>query len=435
MFALSFLTLGLTAASAMALPTAKLPRADSVGPWCDGLGAGAFDTWSGLTLAALNTTGANTNSTGVPLVLATGGFFNNIEMRRFATWASFGANDYSSFSLANGTIILNGGPKPAQAIEVQDASELNFITKSTSDPADPLAGAQIYCGVAKTDPAGSVTGYPTLAVNGDASSFSICREGTQEVVIYKAAADRNEACYPVELQLIPAGNSVGGASGAPASTARDELVDLLNTNLRTHAASSTKKTPATRQWNGCSENLKEENFTSAGRRDGSSACDGFAQTNKAALELGPLLLVHYQDFGVALDNPTRNLQRMACVSAAHFLSIFGVTGFAMYGLSVCGPYGIITMAWYSSCLYVVDRNTAERRFDLTEPSGVLRYMGFLSKLEEHARELRLLERAQTEEGLGPLRWTALEQLKESVSVRRAGRACLVARTLRFRVDD
>ncbi|KAI0349373.1 hypothetical protein OH77DRAFT_1415131 [Trametes cingulata] len=187
----------------MAFPAAKLPRADSVGPWCDGLGAGAFDTWSGLTLAALNTTGANTNSTGAPLVLATGGFFNNIEMRRFATWASFGANDYSSFSLANGTIVLNGGPKPAQAVQVQDASELNFITKSNSDPADPLAGAQIYCGVAKTDPAGSVTGYPTLAVNGDASSFSICKEGTQEVVIYKAEADRNEACYPVELQLIP----------------------------------------------------------------------------------------------------------------------------------------------------------------------------------------------------------------------------------------
>ncbi|KAI0363277.1 hypothetical protein BV20DRAFT_958616 [Pilatotrama ljubarskyi] len=103
---------------------------------------------------------------------------------------------------------------------------------------------------------------------------------------------------------------------------------------------------------------------------------------------------------------------MACVSTAHFLSVLGVADFPVYGLSVCGPYG---------CFYVVDRNTAKHRFDLTEPSGVLRFIAFLCKVEEHGRELQrrveeakpgLLERAQTKEGLASLRWTARAQLDE-----------------------
>ncbi|KAI0364639.1 hypothetical protein BV20DRAFT_974203 [Pilatotrama ljubarskyi] len=200
MFALSLIAAGLTAASTVtAFPAANLARDAAVGPWCDGLGAGAFDDVSHVTLAALNTTLPNANSTGTPLVLATGGAFAGIEIRRFGTWASFGANDYPSFSLVNGTIVLNDGPKPARAVQVQDASELSFVTSTNGSPINPLDGAQIYCGVANPDP----TGYATLAVNGDADSFSICRETYQQVVIYKAAADRNEACYPVKLQIIP----------------------------------------------------------------------------------------------------------------------------------------------------------------------------------------------------------------------------------------
>ncbi|KAI0349818.1 hypothetical protein OH77DRAFT_1161162 [Trametes cingulata] len=141
-----------------------------------------------------------------------------------------------------------------------------------------------------------------------------------------------------------------------------------------------------------------------------------------ALEL-PLLLIVYQEFGISLDNPTRNQQRLASVSAAHFLSVLGVTDFPVYGLSICGPYGVPSMTWFSSedkCFYVVDRNTAKHRFDLTTPSGVSRYMAFLSKLEEHGRELRrrveeakpgFLERVRMDEGLA-LRWTARDQLNE-----------------------
>ncbi|KAI0350309.1 hypothetical protein OH77DRAFT_1525006 [Trametes cingulata] len=200
MIALSLLAFGLTAASTVtASPTANIARDAAVGPSCDGLGAGAFDSVSHVTLAALNTTLPNANSTGTPLVLATGGAFANIEIRRFGTWASFGANDYPSISLVDGTIYLNDGLKPARASEVQDASPLSFVTSTNGSPIDPADGAQIYCGVPSADPAG----FATLAVNGDADSFSICKEGYQQVVIYKAEADRNEACYPVKLQIIP----------------------------------------------------------------------------------------------------------------------------------------------------------------------------------------------------------------------------------------
>ena len=57
------------ALSAMASP---MQRA-TPGPWCDGLGTGAFDTAPSFTLAALNTTGSTAGSTGAPLVIGSAG--------------------------------------------------------------------------------------------------------------------------------------------------------------------------------------------------------------------------------------------------------------------------------------------------------------------------------------------------------------------------
>ncbi|KAI0665463.1 hypothetical protein C8Q78DRAFT_557631 [Trametes maxima] len=138
----------------------------------------------------------------------------------------------------------------------------------------------------------------------------------------------------------------------------------------------------------------------------------------------PMLLLCFQDMGAALKDSTRNRVRLACVSAVRFLAVLGVTDFPVYGLCVCGPYGIPCIAWYSSeneCCYIIDRNTAYYRFDLTQEEGVLRYIAFLSKVEERGRELRerfeqakpsLLEKMQTEEGRAGLRWTARAQLDD-----------------------
>ena len=73
------------------------------------------------------------------------------------------------------------------------------------------------------------------------------------------------------------------------------------------------------------------------------------------------------------------------------------------------------------CCYSLDRNTIHHRFDLTHEDGVRRYIAFLSKIEEHGRELRerfeavkpaLLERMKTEKGRASLRWTAQSQLED-----------------------
>ncbi|KAI0631551.1 hypothetical protein C8Q77DRAFT_1159326 [Trametes polyzona] len=157
-----------------------------------------------VTFAAWNSTGTNTNSTGAPLVLATGGVIAGTELRRFATWASFPFNDYPTVSLVNGTIFLNGDENstPAQATIVQEGDGLSFITNNSVKPEN---GAQIYCAVADTDPAGHGTGHPFLAVNGDTDSFSLCKVGFENVVLWKPIPDHGEdfdSCYPVKVQVI-----------------------------------------------------------------------------------------------------------------------------------------------------------------------------------------------------------------------------------------
>lgn len=62
----------------------------------------------------------------------------------------------------------------------------------------------------------------------------------------------------------------------------------------------------------------------------------------------PVLLSAYQTAGVSLDNATRNRLRLASVGAVRFLAVLGVTDFPVYGLSICGPYGIPSVTWYSS---------------------------------------------------------------------------------------
>ncbi|KAH9895929.1 hypothetical protein C8Q73DRAFT_643841 [Cubamyces lactineus] len=182
----------------MATPTKRA----TPGPWCDGLGSGAFDTSSSFTLAAYNTTGPNANSTGAPIVMGSDGAYVKAQFWHFITAASWPeALVYPTVSLANGTLILSGtgDALPAQAVAVQEGDSLVF---SASDSANPLAGAQDYCAVSSQQPD---SGLPLLAVYGDTNSFSLCQMAWENVVIYKAAPDQGydfDSCYPVKLQIV-----------------------------------------------------------------------------------------------------------------------------------------------------------------------------------------------------------------------------------------
>ncbi|KAI1788575.1 hypothetical protein LXA43DRAFT_894395 [Ganoderma leucocontextum] len=199
MLAFSLLTAAF-AAVASALPAAK--RA-APGPWCDNLGGGAFDSVANFTVAAFNATGTNTDTTGAPLVLGQAGAVDGASFKVFSTFATFPFNQYPSIALVDGRLIPSGpGTTPTAVNGVTAGSEVIFVA---SNSVDPSQSAQIWCAVADTDPAGHGTGHPFLAVNSDTDSFSLCMQGSQNNVVYQAAAGGSydfDSCYPVKLQLI-----------------------------------------------------------------------------------------------------------------------------------------------------------------------------------------------------------------------------------------
>ncbi|KAI0692696.1 hypothetical protein C8T65DRAFT_669343 [Cerioporus squamosus] len=199
MFALNLLTLAFAATATVALPAAKRDLA----PSCNLLGGGAFDTATNFTLAAWNTTLPNANNTGVPLVLGQAGAIPGAEFKVLSTFASYPFNQYPSMSLDKGRLIPHGtNVAPAQAGTVPDGSEPGFVTSNTVDPEQ---GPQIYCAVADIDPAGHGTGHPFLAVNGDTDSFALCKDGSQNNVVFKPTSGKSydvASCYAVKVQLI-----------------------------------------------------------------------------------------------------------------------------------------------------------------------------------------------------------------------------------------
>jgi hypothetical protein len=150
------------AATSLAIPTARqLPS----GP-CAHF-AGGFDTASNFTLAALNRTLPNANSTGAPLVLGQAGAIDGAEfevlsvilsnfnendkrlMSRRQTWASFPFNQWPSLSLLDGGLTGNMDP-PSGAVKTvstgaSNGSEVSFVTTSL----DPPSPAPVYCAVVR----------------------------------------------------------------------------------------------------------------------------------------------------------------------------------------------------------------------------------------------------------------------------------------------
>ncbi|KAI0739463.1 hypothetical protein C8Q80DRAFT_1111192 [Daedaleopsis nitida] len=173
-------------------------------PSCNNLGGGAFDNAKTFTLAAYNTSLPNANTTGVPLVLGQAGAISGVSFKALSTITTFPFDDYPTIALVNGRLIPSGPHTvPTGGQLVSDGQEVTFAASNTIDPTQ---GAQIYCGVASTDPAGHSTGHPFLAVNGDTDSFSLCQVGSQNNIVFKptpgSLAYNFDSCYEVKVQMI-----------------------------------------------------------------------------------------------------------------------------------------------------------------------------------------------------------------------------------------
>jgi len=203
MLSASFLSLALATVSGVsALPTLRV-RQDP----CAGIGAGAFNSANNFTLAALNSTITDSQAVGVQLVVGQNGATDSQSFGVLSTYASYQYNEYPNFSLQDGALIPNAASSspPGADTDVSDGAMPGFVFSSSSLP----AGAQIYCGVADTDPdQGSPN--PLLAVHGNTDSFSLCMGGSgstaQNNIVYNAASGSESydytTCYPVKVQML-----------------------------------------------------------------------------------------------------------------------------------------------------------------------------------------------------------------------------------------
>ncbi|KZT63555.1 hypothetical protein DAEQUDRAFT_680177 [Daedalea quercina L-15889] len=199
--------LALLAVTSIALASPLAPR---TGAWCEGLGI-TYDTSYNFTLAALNTTLANANSTGAPLVPGQNGATDGAEYEVLSTWATYPYLDFPTMSLVDGVLTPNSANGvPSYDMQAIEGQPLQFFTTSESSSGP---SAQIYCAIVDTDP--DFQGLPLLAVNGEADNFALCMSGdesyAQNNVVWRPTADNNgmylyETCYNVTLQL------VGGSS-------------------------------------------------------------------------------------------------------------------------------------------------------------------------------------------------------------------------------
>jgi len=206
MLALTLISTVLTA-TAYALPS--LQGRQSSNP-CAGVGGlSVTDNASNFTLAALNTTLSNSNSSGAPLLLA-GTTTGNVPQTAFlATYASYPADNLPGpeFSLQYGALVpQQGNDLVAYDLSVSAGSGLGWQVIYPNDL--QKIGAEIYC--IQDDGAPSGLQHGVLAVNGDTSDFSLCTTTSTpslNQVIWKATEDNDDqydynSCYAVRLQII-----------------------------------------------------------------------------------------------------------------------------------------------------------------------------------------------------------------------------------------
>jgi len=205
MFALASL-LVLLAASVSAMPALSVRQN---GASCTGLADGSTDTPSyNFTLAAYNTSSANSNSTGAPLVLGWGPAGTSPAASEWAisTYAAWHSNEWPYFTLSGGALFPIPGPDEdglgAYDFEVASGGEVAFyVTEHESDPEPAL----IYCAAAD-----DASDYAKLAVNNDAGSLSLCQATStwaNTILVYEASTNNSNydysTCYPVQVNIIP----------------------------------------------------------------------------------------------------------------------------------------------------------------------------------------------------------------------------------------
>ncbi|KAF9459256.1 hypothetical protein BDZ94DRAFT_1051458 [Collybia nuda] len=178
----------------------------AVGSW-----AGGADITSlpyNFTIAAVNTTLPNSNSTGVPLVLGQNGASTGISFYVTSTYATYPYNDYPSQGLVDGSLraFMKSGEWITNATETSSGGTLGWVT------------SRIYGGPAtKIYSVSRVPAekFPLLAVHGITNLWSLCPFSGfrgQTNVVFNVSADVPPPpflgfdpadCYAVKLNIVP----------------------------------------------------------------------------------------------------------------------------------------------------------------------------------------------------------------------------------------
>ncbi|KZT66889.1 hypothetical protein DAEQUDRAFT_739662 [Daedalea quercina L-15889] len=200
MFAFAALPVAL-AVGAFAMPAALSARQDP----CNALGAGASSSLTyNFQLEVVDQSAAD-SATGAVLALVNSdsndGLWSLKEIHQNAT------GDFASWTLNGGALI----PTPSSSnsglvgsdMSVPAGSIVEFAVTNNGS-ANAAAGQTPYCAVSDAD------GHATLAVNGDANSFSVCQTpGLAWVLVYNASNDNNgaytyDSCTKQNVHLVQA---------------------------------------------------------------------------------------------------------------------------------------------------------------------------------------------------------------------------------------
>ncbi|EPT02265.1 hypothetical protein FOMPIDRAFT_1118452 [Fomitopsis schrenkii] len=192
------------AAGSLAMPAVMSARQDS----CTALGAGASSSLTyNFQLEGVDPSASN-NATGAVLALVNDDSNDGFWFLKNAT------GDFSGWKLNNGALIpspsSNNGGLVGSEMTVPVGSIVEFAVTNNGS-ANASAGQTPYCAVViNLNVRSDAGGHATLAVNGDANSFSVCQTPSLAwVLVYSASIDNNGAytyssCAKQNVHLVQA---------------------------------------------------------------------------------------------------------------------------------------------------------------------------------------------------------------------------------------
>ncbi|EED78540.1 predicted protein [Postia placenta Mad-698-R] len=187
---------------ALAVAANALPALSTCQNPCNVLGAGSSSSLSyNFTLAALDVNSID-NSTGTALALTTGPPGTSGEASTW--WLSTGSgSEFPTFSLSSGILRPNPDAAESQLIthdmSVLSGEAVEFMVMQASSR---VTNAVNYCAVSDAD------NIATIALNGDANSFSLCEmTGSVYMLVYKVSVTNDgsyeyDTCVPKRVQAI-----------------------------------------------------------------------------------------------------------------------------------------------------------------------------------------------------------------------------------------